>query len=36
MKAGAAKFRADQAARAQAEEAVERWNRRLATGTDIL
>jgi hypothetical protein len=36
IKAGAAKFRADQVARAEAEAVVDRWNRRLATGRDML
>jgi|HubBroStandDraft_3_1064219.scaffolds.fasta_scaffold1099559_2 hypothetical protein len=33
IKAGAAKLRADRAARVEAELVVDRWNRRLATGT---
>ena len=36
FKAGAAKFKADQAARAEAEAVVDRWNGRLATGRDML
>jgi hypothetical protein len=36
IKAGAAKLKADRAARAEAEAVVERWNRRLATGRDML
>jgi hypothetical protein len=36
IKAGAAKFRADRAARDEAELVVDRWNRRLATGRDML
>jgi hypothetical protein len=36
IKAGAAKFRTDRAARAEAEAVVDRWNRRLATGRDVL
>jgi hypothetical protein len=36
IKAGAAKFRADRAARQEAEAVVDRWNRRLATGRDVL
>jgi hypothetical protein len=36
IKAGAAKFRADRAAHAEAEAVVDRWNRRLATGRDML
>ena len=35
IKAGAAKFRADRAAREEAEAVVDRWNRRLATGRDM-
>jgi hypothetical protein len=35
IKAGAAKFRADKAARAEAEAVVDRWNRRLATGREM-
>jgi hypothetical protein len=34
IKAGVSKFRADRAARAEAEAVVDRWNRRLATGRD--
>jgi hypothetical protein len=34
-KAGAAKLKADRAARAEAELVVDRWNRRLATGRDM-
>ena len=36
IKAGAAKFRADRAAREEAEAVVDRWNWRLATGRDML
>jgi hypothetical protein len=36
LEAGAAKFRADRAAREEAEAVVDRWNRRLATGGDML
>jgi hypothetical protein len=36
IKAGAAKFRADRAAREEAEAVVDRWNRRLATRRDML
>jgi hypothetical protein len=36
IKAGAAKLKADRAARAEAELVVDRWNRRLATGRDML
>jgi hypothetical protein len=36
IKAGVAKFRADRAAREEAEAVVDRWNRRLATGRDML
>jgi hypothetical protein len=36
IKAGAAKLKADRAARAEAEAVVDRWNRRLATGRDML
>jgi hypothetical protein len=36
IKAGASKFKADQAAREEAEAVVDRWNRRLATGRDML
>jgi hypothetical protein len=36
IKAGAAKLKADKAARLEAELVIERWNRRLATGRDIL
>jgi hypothetical protein len=36
IKAGAAKFRADRAAHAEAEAVIDRWNRRLATGRDML
>jgi hypothetical protein len=32
--AGAAKLKADRAARLEAELVVDRWNRRLATGRD--
>jgi hypothetical protein len=35
-KAAAAKFRADRTAREEAEAVVDRWNRRLATGRDML
>jgi hypothetical protein len=35
IKAGVAKFRADKAAREEAETVVDRWNRRLATGRDM-
>ena len=34
--AGVAKFKADRAAREEAEAVIERWNRRLATGRDML
>jgi hypothetical protein len=36
IKAGAAKFRADRAPRKEAEAVVDRWNRRLTTGRDML
>jgi hypothetical protein len=36
IKAGAAKFRADRATRAEAEAVIDRRNRRLATGRDTL
>jgi hypothetical protein len=36
IKAGAAKFRADRAAREEAEAVIDRWNRRLATGRGML
>jgi hypothetical protein len=36
IKAGAAKVKADKAARLEAELVVDRWNRRLATGRDML
>jgi hypothetical protein len=36
IKAGATKFRSDQAAHAEAEAVVDRWNLRLATGRDML
>src|ERR1700733_3110709 len=36
IKAGVAKFRADRAAREEAELLVDRWNRRVATGRDML
>jgi hypothetical protein len=36
IKAGAAELKADRAAGAEAEAAVERWNLRLATGRDCL
>jgi hypothetical protein len=36
IKAGVSKFRADLAARAEAEAVVDRWNRRLATERDML
>jgi hypothetical protein len=36
IKAGAAKLKADRAARIEAELVVDRWNRRLATGRDML
>jgi hypothetical protein len=36
IKAGAAKLKADRAARAEAGLVVDRWNRRLATGRDML
>jgi hypothetical protein len=36
IKAGAVKLRADRAARVEAEFVVDRWNRRLATGRDML
>jgi hypothetical protein len=36
IKAGVAKFRADRAAREEAEAVVDRWNRRVATGRDLL
>jgi hypothetical protein len=36
IKAGAAKLKADEAARLEAELVIDRWNRRLATGRDML
>jgi hypothetical protein len=36
IRAGAAKLKADKAARLEAELVVDRWNRRLATGRDML
>jgi hypothetical protein len=36
IKAGAAKLMADKAARLEAELVIDRWNRRLATGCDML
>jgi hypothetical protein len=36
IKAGAAKLKADKAARLEAKLVIDRWNRRLATGRDIL
>jgi hypothetical protein len=36
IKAGAAKLKADRAAREEAEAVVDLWNRRLATGRDML
>jgi hypothetical protein len=36
IKAGAAKLKADRPARLEAELVVDRWNRRLATGRDML
>ena len=36
IKAGAAKLKADRAARFAAELVIDRWDRRLATGRDIL
>jgi hypothetical protein len=36
IKTGAAKLKADRAARLEAELVVDRWNRRLATGRDML
>jgi hypothetical protein len=36
IKAGVAKFKADRAAREEAVAVVDRWNRRLATGRDML
>jgi hypothetical protein len=36
IKADAAKLKADRAARFEAELVVDRWNRRLATGRDML
>ncbi len=36
IKAGAAKLRADRAARLEAELVIDRWNRRLTTGRDML
>jgi hypothetical protein len=36
IKAGAAKLEADRAVRAEAELVIDRWNRRLATGRDML
>jgi hypothetical protein len=36
IKAGAAKLKADKAARLEAELVVDRWNRRLTSGRDML
>jgi hypothetical protein len=36
IKAGAAKLKAERAARLEAELVVDRWNRRLTTGRDML
>jgi hypothetical protein len=36
IKAGATKLKADRAARLEAEAVIDRWNRRLATGRDML
>jgi hypothetical protein len=36
IKAGAAKLKADKVARLEAELVIDRWNRRLATGRDML
>jgi hypothetical protein len=36
IKAGAAKLKADRAARLEAELVIGRWNRRVATGRDML
>jgi hypothetical protein len=36
FKAGAAKLKADRAARLEVELVIDRWNRRLATGRDML
>jgi hypothetical protein len=36
IKAGAAKLKADKAARLEAELVIDRWNRRLATGRGML
>jgi hypothetical protein len=36
IKAGAPKLKADRAARVEAELLIDRWNRRLATGRDML
>jgi hypothetical protein len=36
IKVGAAKLKADRAARLEAEAEIDRWNRRLATGRDML
>jgi hypothetical protein len=36
IKAGAAKLKADKAARLEAELVIDRWNRRMATGRDML
>jgi hypothetical protein len=36
IKAGAAKPKADRVARLEAELVIDRWNRRLATGRDLL
>ena len=36
IKAGAAKLKADKAARLEAEYVIDRWNRRLATGRHML
>src|SRR5271156_3648131 len=36
IKAGAAKLKAERVARLEAELVIDRWNRRLATGRDML
>jgi hypothetical protein len=36
IKTGAAKLKADKAARLEAKFVVDRWNRRVATGRDML
>ena len=36
IKAGTAKLKADKAARLEAELVIDRWNRRLAPGRDML